>query len=119
MKLRIETTFIDPHLLLNIADGDQERTLKYLRQFTELVPPRMENLQNSIREEDRKMTRQILHQMSPQIQFFGIPDVVEHIKKLELDYKTMPMLELKNMVNKIIGQLNLALNDIQSILKNN
>ncbi len=33
--------------------------------------------------------------MTPQLQFFGIEDVIPPIKKLELEYATMPQCRLK------------------------
>ena len=119
MKTNWETAFIDPHNLIGIAEGDSDRLLKYLLQFQELIPSRITNLKESLKDKDRKMIRQILHQMSPQIQFFGIPDVVEPIKKLEYEYETMPANELSKLVENIIIKLHLAIKDVESILKNN
>ena len=46
---------------------------------------------------DRKMIRQILHQMSPQLQFFGVPEIVPRIKGLAYEYQTKPWEELEEM----------------------
>jgi HPt (histidine-containing phosphotransfer) domain-containing protein len=119
MKTNWDTAFIDPNNLIGIAEGNKDRTLKYLLQFQELIPSRINKLKDSLENKDRKMTRQILHQMSPQIQFFGIPDVVQSIKKLELEYETMPFNDLNELVDKIIVKLNLAIKDVQSIMENN
>lgn len=118
MKKTPETNLIHLNHLMEITHGDEEVTKRYLLQFQELMPTRIENLRESLKSENRKLTRQILHQMSPQIQFFGIPDVVPVIKKLEFEYANMPFEELRVLVENIITALNLAINDVDSILKN-
>jgi HPt (histidine-containing phosphotransfer) domain-containing protein len=119
MDINWNTTYIDLQNLINISRGDKTRMLKYLNQFLELIPPRIESLKVSLEAEDRKMTRQILHQMSPQLQFFGIPDVVEPIRRLELEYETMPLEDLKTLVNDILMKLDGAKMEVEKILKNN
>ncbi len=68
--------------------------------------------------EDRKMTRQILHQMSPQLQFFGISDVVIPLRRLEHEYLVMPIEDLKLIVSTILIKLDGAVKEIELILKN-
>ena len=72
-----------------------------------------------MRSEDRKKTRLILHQMSPQLQFFGIPGVVRAIRRLELEYETISIEELKTIINDILINLEGATKDIEMVLKNN
>lgn len=117
MKTNLGATFINTEQLIAISGGDKKSTINYLRQFQELIPDRIEKLKENLNNKDRKGTRQILHQMSPQIQFFGIPDVVVHIKKLEFEYKAIPIEDLKSLVENIILKLKLALEDIDLILK--
>ena len=119
MDIDWNVTYIDPENVLNIARGDKDRVFKYLNQFQELIPPRIESLKASLAAEDRKMTRQILHQMSPQLQFFGISDVVIPIGRLEHEYLNMPIDELTLLVNNILVKLDCASKEIEMILKNN
>ena len=119
MKKNWEPTYIDLENLINISRGDKQRMLKYLKQFQELIPQRIENVKQSLAKEDRKMIRQILHQMSPQLQFFGIPDVLRPIRRLEHDYDTIPMEELTAIVNDLLAKLKGANDDVEMILKNN
>ncbi len=119
MEIDWNTTYIDPQNLIEISRGDNSRMLKYLNQFQELIPKRIESLKISIETEDRKMTRQILHQMSPQLQFFGIPDVINPIRRLEHEYKTMSIADLKALVNDILIKLDGASKEVELILKNN
>ena len=119
MKLNWETEFIDPRNLIGISKGDKARTLKYILQFQELIPTRINNLKESLKNKDRKMVRQIIHQMSPQLQFFGIPEVIEPIKQIELEYETMSFEDMSILADKIIENTQRATKDVASILKNN
>ena len=92
--------------------------LKYLNQFQELIPQRVENLKSYLNSENRKMIRQTLHQMSPQLQFFGIPEVIIPIQRLEHEFMTMPNEDLQSLVNDIVIKLDDATNEIAIILKN-
>lgn len=119
MEIQWNTQYIDPQNLISISRGDKNRLLKYLNQFKELIPQRIEKLQESLMEKDRKMTRQILHQMSPQLQFFGIPGVVTPIRRLEHEYETMPIEDLNSLVKDILIKLENASKEVDLILKNN
>jgi HPt (histidine-containing phosphotransfer) domain-containing protein len=119
MDIIWNTTVLNPQELINISRGDKNRMLKYLYQFQALIPPRIESLTENLKAGDRKKIRQLLHQMSPQLQFFGIEDVVQPIKRLEHEYKTMPIEDLNKLVYKVLNKLDLAIKDVDSILKEN
>ena len=119
MDIDWNTTYINPQKLLTISRGDKNRLLKYLNQFQELIPQRIENLMESLDSEDRRMIRQILHQMSPQLQFFGIPGVVDPIRRLEDEYEIMPMEDLEFLVNDILMKLDKASKEVALVLENN
>lgn len=93
--------------------------VKYLRQFQELIPERIERLKERLQAEDRKVVRQILHQMSPQLEFFGIPEVTAPIRRLEYEYETIPLDQLKTLVNNILAQLDGACKEVKMILETN
>lgn len=113
------TSVINMQELINISRGDDSRIIKYLRQFQELIPDRIESLEESLEAGERKKIRQLLHQMSPQLQFFGIPNITQPIRRLELEYETMPIEEMRSLVNNILIQLNSAIKDVDSVLKEN
>lgn len=113
------TKIINPQDLINISRGDDKIIHKYLLQFQELIPQRIDSLKESLRVEDRKQVRQLLHQMSPQIQFFGIMDLVKPIRRLELDYETMSLEELNILVETVIIKLDLAINDVNLAIREN
>ena len=119
MDIIWNTTVVNPQELINISRGDKNRMLKYLYQFQTLIPQRIEKLKESLKTDDRKMVRQLLHQMSPQLQFFGIEDVVKPIRRLEHEFETIPFKDLNSLVNNILIKLNLAIKDVDSILKDN
>ena len=119
MDIIWNTTVVNPQELINISRGDKNRMLKYLYQFQTLIPTRIEALKESLESGDRKMVRQLLHQMSPQLQFFGIEDVVQPIRRLEHEYETMHMEDLHNLVHSILIKLDSAIKDVNSILKDN
>ena len=113
------TKIINLKELNNISRGDKKIIYKYLLQFQELIPQRIESLKAHLKTEDRKQVRQLLHQMSPQIQFFGINDLVNPIRRLEFEYETMPLEELYTLVETVIIKLNLALKDVHLAINEN
>lgn len=119
MDFNWNTQYINPDNLISIARGEKKRMEKYLRQFQELIPARIDNLQKSLDEKDRKKVRQILHQMSPQLQFFGVPDVLTPIRRLEHEYDSMAFDELEEMINNVILNLNASKKEVDRILSDN
>jgi HPt (histidine-containing phosphotransfer) domain-containing protein len=117
MDIIWNTSYIDPQSLISISRGDRLKIKKYLIQFQELIPDRIESLKKSLEQNDRKLIRQILHQMSPQLQFFGIPDVVNPIRRLEFEYEIMPFLEMEFLVGDILEKLELAVKEVNLLLK--
>ncbi|HMC01622.1 MAG TPA: hypothetical protein VKN14_11360 [Flavobacteriaceae bacterium] len=113
------TSYIDLQNIINISRGNQDRILKYLNQFKELIPERMGYLKMSLKNGDRIMIRQILHKMSPQLQFFGIKDITTPIQRMEFEYQTMPIKELEALVNEIIAKLEGAVAEVSKIIDSN
>lgn len=118
MDIKWNAGYIDLQNLISLSRGDKGRMLKYLNQFQELIPERVGELKEHLEERNRKMIRQVLHKMSPQLQFFGVPDVLTPIRRLEHEYETMPMEELTNIVYDLIGKLEGANSEVEMIIKN-
>jgi len=112
------TQYINLQNLIAHSRGNQEKFEQYLRQFVELLPKRLDALAENAKSENRKLMRQQLHQMSPQLEFFGVPEVVPIIKRLELEYELIDISEYKNLVNKITDQIRLACDEASTILQN-
>ena len=93
MEIQWNSPYLDVQNLVKISRGDKNRMLKYIHQFQALIPKRMIDLKEAIGLEDRNQVQELLHQMVPQIHFFGIPNVLEPIQKLELEFLNIPMYE--------------------------
>ncbi len=117
MHINEKTQHIDLNNLILVSRGDSEKMEKYLRQFQALTPERSQNLRKNLESRNRKMVRQTLHQMSPQLQFFGIPDVLDPIRRLEQEYQTIPFEELEDMVYDIELKINAAKQEVDGILE--
>lgn len=112
-----KTTYIDLKNVLAISRGNEQKVHRYLNQFCTLIPERLEKLQVAMNIENRVAIRQILHTMSPQLQFFDVPDVVPVIRRLEFDYETMPIEELLQVTRSILSTLDSAVEEVENILK--
>lgn len=111
-----DSTIIDLQNIINISRGKPDHILKYLNQFMELIPERMVELKSKLEIGDRMMIRQILHKMSPQLQFFGIKNVTTPIQRMEFEYQSMPINELEQLVNDIIAKLEEAVAEVSKII---
>ncbi|SMD43328.1 HPt (histidine-containing phosphotransfer) domain-containing protein [Aquiflexum balticum DSM 16537] len=111
------TSHIDLSNVKIISRGDSQRMEKYIRQFYELIPERLELLKKALLEKDRVQIRQIAHKMAPQLQFFGVKEISFPIKRLELEYISMPIEELHELVSGIIAKLEDAIAEVSTILK--
>lgn len=117
--MKESTVHIDLENVYAISRGDQLKTLKYLRQFNELIPQRLTDLKEALNEGDRISVRQILHKMSPQLQFFGIHKVATPIQRLEYEHESLPFNELTTLVKDIIHTLENALHEVSTYIKTN
>lgn len=99
-----------------VCRGDESRKLKYLLQFKELIPERCTQLKVALENNNRLIIRQILHKMSPQLQFFGIQDVAIPISRLECEFEVMEYHEIHDMVINIICKLDAALKEVNQLL---
>lgn len=118
MDLRWNTTHIDLQNLIHHARGDKSRMMKYLIQFQELVPVRIDELKENMSRQSRNEIRQTIHQMSPQLQFFGIPNIDKPLSKIEVEYKTMSFHHIQMHVNDILLKLEKASSEVDNILEN-
>jgi HPt (histidine-containing phosphotransfer) domain-containing protein len=119
MDLHWNKNLLDLHKLVEVSRGDADRMLRYLNQFQELIPTRTSLLRKYLTNMDRKMIRQTIHQMSPQLHFFGLPDVRDPIERIENEYETIPIEELKSLSLQMIDQLEAAKSEIDRIVQDN
>ena len=119
MPIHKKITSIDLQNVEAISRGDKKQVLKYLKQFNALIPERLYYLRKALLIQDRMEIRQILHKMSPQLQFFGIPNVITPIRRMEFEFETMPLPELETLVNDIITKLEHAVDEVSKIINSN
>lgn len=119
MKTGWEMTHINLDNLETISRGDSNRMLKYLEQFKTLIPKRINQLVLALDVQDRVLIRQILHKMSPQLQFFGIQEVTTPIQRMEFEYESMPINELVTLVTNIIAKLENAVEEVSKLIISN
>ncbi|KQC28668.1 hypothetical protein [Flagellimonas eckloniae] len=110
-------TYIDLTNLKAISRDDSARMHKYLVQFEHLIPERTHQLEKALTDQNRLRIRQILHKMSPQLQFFGIQNIMVTVQRLEFEYETMSLLELEQLVNEIIVKLQGALFEVSEYIR--
>ena len=110
-------TYIDLKNLKAISRDDTTRMHKYLVQFEQLIPERTHELEKALTNQNRLRIRQILHKMSPQLQFFGIQNIMVPIQRLEFEYETMSLLELEQLVKEIIVRLQGALSEVSEYIR--
>lgn len=108
--------FISLENLNSIARGDELRILKYLKQFESLIPERVNQLKQNLESKDRIEIRQLVHKMSPQLQFFGIKNIETTIQRLEFEYLTMEFKELEKLVKDIILKLDGAVTEVTKLI---
>jgi HPt (histidine-containing phosphotransfer) domain-containing protein len=111
-----EMTCIDLSHLQAVSRGDSAVVLRYLHQFQQLIPDRAQQLRDALERGDRQQIRHVIHKMSPQLQFFGVPDILTPIRRLESDYAVMPLPELERLVTHILTKLEVALTEVTRLI---
>jgi HPt (histidine-containing phosphotransfer) domain-containing protein len=119
MNIKWNANHIDPQYLIEVSHGDERRLLKYLNRFQELIPKRIEKLQQGLESEDRKMIRQTVHQMSPQLQFFGVLDTESIVRRLEFEYETIPFDQLRLLVADLLVKLEGVQGEVALMIRSN
>ncbi|MGM5468728.1 hypothetical protein ACS386_00480 [Flavobacteriaceae bacterium LMO-SS05] len=114
-----DTTYTNLNNVVKISRGDSTRMLKYLTQFKELISERLIEVRHALDLHDRVLIRQLLHKMSPQLQFFGIKDVDVPIQRLEFEYESMPFMDMEILVNDILVKLEDALTEVSKLIDSN
>ena len=108
---------IDLNALKEISRGNSDRMLHYLYQFEELIPKRSAELRKALNTADRTYIRKLIHSMSPQVQFFGIKEVVKIKERLELGYEHIPQEEMNSNVIELLSYLGKAVIEVSQIIK--
>ena len=118
MELNWNKEVLDLEKLHVVTRGNPEKLKQYLLQFVELIPVRTGMLRKYLKEEDRNMMRQTVHQVSPQLHYFGLKDVAQVIQTVEQEYTSLPMEQLKTLVLDLIHKMETAEQEVSRILEN-
>lgn len=111
------TQYISSHNIDKISRGKSKVTVKYLQQFQKLIPPKITLLQVALQQEDRKSIRQILHNICPQLQFFGMEKIVPSIQHISKSYQEMAWDELADSTVFIIDILEQGIAEVDQVLR--
>ena len=117
MKNEWNTHYISSQNIDKISRGKAKVVKKYLLQFQQLIPPKIKLLREGLAKEDRHAVRQILHNISPQLQFFDVPDVVPSIKQIASSYQSMPWSDIEEMGEEIMNILENAAREVDQVLR--
>ncbi len=117
MSIPIQLKYLDLSQLRQISRGERSRSLRYLHQFQDLIPSRLDLLESAWQKEDRKSIRQIIHQMRPQLQFFGVSRFLPDLHLLETEYQTMSWEKLDQLISQLQTILRKALEELAGILQ--
>jgi len=109
-------SIIDLKNLTEVSRGNPERMLDYLRQFTELVPKRAGQIRQALEASDRVSIRKLIHKMSPQIQFFGINEVIKLKNTLEVEYENISYEDLDLTVSQLLTSLEKAILEVKTLI---
>ena len=107
---------VDLKGLLQVCNGDQEKKVRYLNQFCKLVRERVKLLRQATLDNNLEGIRKEVHRMSPQAEFFGIHQVVQLKKVLEIEPVIFSAQELTTMIFDIISILVEATKEIDFVL---
>lgn len=110
-------SIIELKALKELSRGNRDRMLHYLYQFKELIPKRSAELRKALGASDRTNVRKLIHSMSPQVQFFGIKEVVKIKERLELGYEHIPQEEMNSSVNELLNYLEQAVIEVINLIK--
>lgn len=102
--------------LMQVSRGDKAHMKVYLLQFSHLIPKRTGILMQALKDQDRKKVRQILHKMSPQLQFFSVPGILPIIRQVENDYEHIAFPELESLCRQFLLKLNAVKKELKVIL---
>lgn len=93
---------IDLSYLEDITGGDKEMMLEMLNLFIEDIPSQVEKIREAVEEKDMKTLRAESHKLKPTLQYVGLSEMYEVIKKLEVIGKSN---EYSNEVDTLAQEL--------------
>lgn len=101
-----------------LTQGRPNQRLSYLHQFLELLPKKIEVLAIRLQQKKRFEIKKIIHNISPQLIFFGVPNIQDLAKKIVMEYEFIAIEQLELIVNEIIFKTKKALEEVKFLLDN-
>ena len=109
------TSYIDLSRVEKLTKGDPVKMQRYLHQFLELIPEKIDELKTLQINENREKIRELIHHIGPHLVYFGVPEVNETLKFIESNINTIPFSELRIILNKLLFNINKAIEEISNI----
>lgn len=108
---------IDLSELNNLVGGDIIKFQKYLNQFVTIVSANIQKFEELTISEDRAQIKKIVHQIKPQLIFFGVPDIKLWITRLETEIMSWHADELAAFMQSFTQLLVASVDEVISLLK--
>lgn len=118
-KYEIPDNIVDTNFLETFTGGNKEKKNKYIKMFLNNGPRLLENINNSLENEDYEALRVAAHSMKPQLSYMGVKEEVSNIFLIEQSAANHAHYErLEDLVNqlnlvckKVFEELNLIISN--------
>ncbi|HLS71476.1 MAG TPA: tetratricopeptide repeat protein [Chitinophagaceae bacterium] len=118
-KYEIPDNIVDTNFLETFTGGNKEKKNKYIKMFLNNGPRLLENINNSLENEDYEALRVAAHSMKPQLSYMGVNEEVSNIFLIEQSAANHAHYErLEDLVNqlnlvckKVFEELNLIISN--------
>lgn len=111
-----EYKYLNLDSLNDLCKGDHSKYLKYLKQFSTLIPVSIINIEKSLEEENTEKIFQEIHFIHPQLLFFGIDDFSKIMNK-KPQLIQVPGTELRMHLNTSLLKIKKALVEVDQLIE--
>jgi HPt (histidine-containing phosphotransfer) domain-containing protein len=110
---------VDLAELNNLVGDDIAKFQKYLNQFIVVISDKIKELNELSISQDRNQIKKIIHQIKPQLIFFGVTDIRQLVSRAEREIFSWENDELTAYLQSFIQLLQASVDEVTSILKAN
>ena len=111
-----QASHINLDALNALCKGDKDKKARYLHQFIKMQTPSIKKLKSDLETENRSGVVGEIHFMSPQLQFFGIDDFKDLLRR-EKESPFLQFNELRSRVLEGIDCIEKAMEEVKAILE--
>lgn len=119
VKYEVPDNIVDTNFLESFTAGNKEKKNKYIKMFLNNGPRLLENINNSLENEDYEALRVAAHSMKPQLSYMGVKEEVSNIFLIEQSaanhahYERLEELvdQLNHVCKKVFEELNLIISN--------